>query len=186
MRGSTSDSNYTSSQITLEDMNSGKSWSFLNTNLNTLNFVSHHNSSNYESSFIIEHGAPSNSITINSEGNVGLGAWSSDHKLAVAGTIISEEIIVKLQSDWPDFVFSEDYLLPTLSEQEQYILKNNHLWGVPSSQDVTKNGIKIADMQSILLQKIEELTLYIIQQEKDIQILSQQIKKLKKITGDLK
>ena len=118
MRGSTSDSNYTNSQITLEDLNNGKSWSFLNTNSNRLTFVSHLNGNNYESSLIIEHGAPTNSLTINSEGNVGLGTWSSDHKLAVAGTIISEEIVVKLQSNWPDFVFSNDYHLPTLSEQE--------------------------------------------------------------------
>jgi hypothetical protein len=68
-------------------------------------------------------------------------------ELAVAGTIISEEIIVKLQSDWPDYVFSEDYLLPTLSEQEAFINKNNHLLGVPSRKDVKKNGVKIADMQ---------------------------------------
>ncbi len=186
LEGTVSSNNFSSTEVVLGDLVSGKTWSLLNTNLNTLTFVNHLNGTNYESSFRIEYGAPTNSLTINSEGNVGLGTWSSNHKLAVAGTIISEEIIVKLQSDWPDYVFSEDYLLPTLSEQEQYILKNNHLQGVPSSQDVIKNGIKIADMQSILLQKIEELTLYIIKQEKDIKILSHQVKELKKITGNSK
>jgi hypothetical protein len=186
MGGTVGSNNFSSTEIVLEDLINGKTWSLLNTNLNTLTFVNHLNGTDYESSFRIEYGAPTNSFTINSEGNVGLGTWSSGHKLAVAGTIISEEIIVKLQSDWPDFVFNEDYTLPTLSEQESYIRKNNHLYGVPSAVDVKANGVQIADMQSILLQKIEELTLYIIQQEKDIEILSDQVKELKKITGDLK
>ena len=69
----------------------------------------------------IDFSAPTNSLTINEYGNIGIGAWSSEHKLAVAGSIISEEVVVKLQSNWPDYVFSEDYDLTELSEVEKFI-----------------------------------------------------------------
>ena len=69
---------------------------------------------------------------------------------------------------WSDFVFGNDYNLLTLSEVEDYIDKNGHLPDIPSEAEVEENGINIGEMQAKLLQKIEELTLYVIQLEKEI------------------
>jgi hypothetical protein len=69
---------------------------------------------------------------------------------------------------WPDYVFEDSYNLLELSEVEQFINKNKHLPGIPSASEVEANGIDIGDMQSKLLLKIEELTLYIIKLEKRI------------------
>jgi cytoskeletal protein CcmA (bactofilin family) len=84
----------------------------------------------------------------------------------IGGTIFAKEVQVALEPDWPDFVFSKDYNLPSLSEVEQFIAKNQHLPNVPSAAAVEANGINLGEMNAILLQKIEELTLYIIQMEK--------------------
>ena len=69
---------------------------------------------------------------------------------------------------WPDYVFSNTYKLPTLKEVEEYILKNKHLENVPTAEEVEKNGINVYEINRILLQKIEELTLYTIQLEKRV------------------
>ena len=81
-----------------------------------------------------------------------------------------------MYADWADFVFEKDYDLPTLSEVEQFIQKNKHLPGVPSAKEVETNGMDVAETQAMLLQKIEELTLYIIQQQKEIELLKSKIK----------
>ncbi len=88
--------------------------------------------------------------------------------LAVAGKISAEEIEISLTTTWPDFVFSTAYELNTLAQVEEYISKYSHLPNVPSSEEVAEKGINIAEMDAILLQKIEELTLYTIAQQKQI------------------
>ncbi|PKP47552.1 MAG: hypothetical protein CVT95_05545 [Bacteroidetes bacterium HGW-Bacteroidetes-12] len=88
--------------------------------------------------------------------------------LAVAGKISAEEVEISFSSTWPDFVFSTSYELNTLAQVEEYITKHSHLPNVPSAEDVAKNGINIAEMDAILLQKIEELTLYTIAQQKQL------------------
>lgn len=88
--------------------------------------------------------------------------------LAVAGKISAEEVEVSLSSTWPDFVFSTSYELNTLAQVEEYINKHSHLPNVPSAEEVAEKGINIAEMDAILLQKIEELTLYAIAQQKQI------------------
>lgn len=93
---------------------------------------------------------------------------TSNYKLFVTGGILTEEVLVKLQSEWADYVFEPDYQLQDLNEVEQYITVNKHLEGVPSQADVKENGVKLGEMDSILLEKIEQLTLYIIQQQKEI------------------
>ena len=93
--------------------------------------------------------------------------------MAVKGKFITEEIKV-LQygtSGWPDFVFNKNYNLPSLKEVENYINTNGHLQNIPSACEVEENGILLGEMNAKLLQKIEELTLYIIKQEARIEKL---------------
>lgn len=100
----------------------------------------------------------------------------SDYQLAVEGKIVAEEIIVNITDwGWPDYVFEENYNLPTLNEVESHIKANKHLPGIPSANEVITNGANIGEVQVKLLQKIEELTLYLIEQDKKIQELQNQI-----------
>jgi len=122
---------------------------------------------------------PNNILGIYGEG-VGIGTEvTNGYKLAIAGNAVAEEIVVKLQQDWPDFVFSDGYELSSLSELEKSIDQNNHLPGIPSETEVTTNGIPLGKMQGKLLQKIEELTLYLIEQDKRITELEETISTLK-------
>ncbi|MEA4937000.1 MAG: hypothetical protein VB102_10205 [Paludibacter sp.] len=118
-------------------------------------------------------------LTINENGKVGIGTSviPSDYKLAVAGKIIAEEVVVKLQSNWPDYVFKPNYNLMPLHQVEQFVTANNHLPGIPSAAEVQNDGISMGEMQNKLLQKIEELTLYIIEQQKQIDELKKQVVK---------
>ncbi|GGF10321.1 hypothetical protein [Flavobacterium limi] len=95
------------------------------------------------------------------------------YTMAVKGRFITEEIKVKEygSSGWPDFVFAKNYKLPTLTEVENYINTNGHLQNIPSACEVEENGILLGEMNAKLLQKIEELTLYIIKQEARIEKL---------------
>lgn len=90
------------------------------------------------------------------------------YNLAVNGNIRAKEI--KVETGWADFVFAKDYPLPTLLETEKHIKEKGHLPGIPSAAEVEKNGIELGDMNKKLLQKIEELTLYLIEQNKTIQM----------------
>lgn len=92
------------------------------------------------------------------------------------GIARSREMILNLTNPWPDFVFEKDYSLMPLQELGTYIERNGHLPNVPSAMDVEKEGIAIGEMQGVLLQKIEELTLYLLEQEKRINELEQQLK----------
>jgi hypothetical protein len=97
---------------------------------------------------------------------------ASAYKLTVTGKIICEELKVKLVSSvWPDYVFDKKYKLPTLSDVEKFIAKNNHLPNIPSAAEVEKNGIEVGDMQKKMMEKIEELTLYIIDLQKQVDVL---------------
>ena len=103
----------------------------------------------------------------------------STYKLAVSGGILTEKVRVATNGTpfWADFVFDSTFKLKSLKEVEDFIKENKHLPDVPSTSDVTKNGIDLAETQAILLQKIEELTLYVIQQQKDINKLKKRIAK---------
>lgn len=90
--------------------------------------------------------------------------------LGIKGKLTSNEVLVKI-GGWSDFVFENNYKLPTLIEVENHIKKHGHLKDIPSASEVAKNGISLGEMNSKLLQKIEELTLYIISQEKKIEKL---------------
>ena len=106
-------------------------------------------------------------------GNVGIGTTSPDEKLTVDGKIHAREIIV--DTDIADFVFEDDYQLASLSEVEEFIEKEGHLPEIPCTAEVEENGVSLGEMNTKLLQKIEELTLYIIEQDKRIAELEKKV-----------
>lgn len=100
----------------------------------------------------------------------------SAYTLFVKGGILTEEVRIALKSGWADYVFASDYKLASLSEVEAFIKQNNHLPNVPSAAEVAENGIGLGDMSRIQQEKIEELTLYLIEQNKKIEELTEQVK----------
>lgn len=113
-------------------------------------------------------------------GNVGIGcAPNGGYALSIDGGLLSTKVSIIEVEDWPDYVFSKDHDLMSLDELELYIEKNSHLPSVPSREEVLKNGINVAQMNSVLLEKIEELTLYVIELQKQIEKQQNEIKELK-------
>lgn len=107
-------------------------------------------------------------LAIDVNGNIGIGTITPDTKLAVNGTIHTKEVKVDLLAPMvPDYVFAKDYKLKTLQEVENYIKEYNHLPEIPSAAEFEKNGLMLAEMNMSLLQKIEELTLYLIETKKE-------------------
>ncbi len=106
----------------------------------------------------------------------GIGTNRPDSELTVKGSIHAEEVKVDLSVPAPDYVFEPDYNLTSLEDIEKYILSNKHLPEIPSSKEMEVNGIQLGEMNMLLLKKIEELTLYIIEQEKRIKKLENQPK----------
>jgi hypothetical protein len=111
-------------------------------------------------------------------GNVGIGTLTTTtgYKLSVNGSIRAKELVV--ESGWADYVFAKNYKLRPLTEVESYIKTNNHLPDVPSATEVQANGVKLGEMQTTLLQKIEELTLYTIESNKQIIALQEKVNAL--------
>ena len=125
-------------------------------------------------------------VFIGASGFVGIGTnMTGSHKLAVEGSIGAREIRVEA-TGWSDFVFSSDYELRTLEEVEDYIHQNKHLPEIPGEAEVMERGINLGEMNAKLLQKIEELTLYLIEQNKQNQVQQELIEQLKKEVAVLK
>src|SRR5690606_19252260 len=122
-------------------------------------------------------------MTIRSSGSVGIGTSSPDAKLTVKGNIHTNEVKVDLLGAVaPDYVFENDYNLKPLNEVENYITKEKHLPNIPSAKNMEIDGILLKEFNLKLLEKIEELTLYTIQQEKkleQVELLKEEIKTLK-------
>ncbi|MGN7812450.1 hypothetical protein [Flavobacterium sp. 22076] len=119
-------------------------------------------------------------IRILRNGNIGIGITNPKNKLDVNGAIHSQEVKVDMDG-WSDFVFKKDYILPTLEEVEKHIIEKGHLENIPSEEEVLKNGINLGEINAKLLQKIEELTLYIIELKKENEIIKKDILKLKQL-----
>lgn len=130
---------------------------------------------------ITASGSAYGNLIINpSGGNVGIGTNApGSFKLAVEGKIGAREIKVTAQSPWPDYVFSPTYKLKPLFSLEDYIKKNNHLPSMPSAQEVKSDGIELGQMNGKLLEKIEELTLYVIKLNRKIDKQQKEIDHLK-------
>lgn len=114
-------------------------------------------------------------------GNVGIGAINktTTYKLLVEGMIGARKIKVT-QAAWSDYVFNKDYKLPTLQEVEAYVQANHHLPDVPSADSVTTHGLDLGEMNNILLKKLEEQTLYLIELNKKVNAVQAENERLKK------
>ena len=142
-------------------------------------------------------GAPSTILSVTTDGSSGPGSGSSTsvwseanttasydgevavgtasvplgYKMAIDGKLITEEVRVELSSSsgtWPDYVFSENYDLPSLEDIQKHVQEKGHLPNIPSAQEVEANGVELGEMNRLLLEKIEELTLHVIQLKKEI------------------
>jgi hypothetical protein len=115
-------------------------------------------------------------MVINDDGNIGIGTLQpGSFKLAVEGKIGAREIQVTLANPFPDYVFDSKYKLRSLYNLENYISQNKHLPGIPSAAEVEKNGgIELGQMNTKLLEKIEELTLYVIELNKKVEKLEKE------------
>lgn len=112
------------------------------------------------------------------DNRVGIGTQNPQYKLDVKGGIRAQEVVV--ETTGADFVFADDYQLRPLSEVKAFIAENKHLPEIQSAQEMQENGVSVSELQTRLLQKIEELTLYILQQDETIQELRQEVELLKK------
>jgi len=119
-----------------------------------------------------------------SNGNVGIGTTTPDQKLTVNGIVHASEVQIDLSVPAPDYVFEKNYPLPSLKQIEKYISSYMHLPDVPAAKEMEANGVNVGEMNMMLLKKVEELTLYIIEQQKQIDELKKVV--YRKTSGELK
>lgn len=135
-------------------------------------------------------------LTINNQGQMKVGTKTitsgshTDYKLSVDGKLVAQDIYVISPSStsdvWADYVFEKDYKLKSLEEVEKYISKNKHLPEVPTTAEVMENGINLGKMDALLLKKIEELTLHMIDIKKEVNTLKKENTELKKENNKIK
>lgn len=123
----------------------------------------------YDNLGCLDGGMCASRFTIMDNGNVGIGINNPADKLAVNGQIRAREIKVEA-TGWPDYVFSPKYSLPSLDNVASYIKANGHLPGIPSAENIDSDGVALGEMNKLLLKKIEELTLYLIEKEKQLML----------------
>lgn len=109
---------------------------------------------------------------------IGTSSFATDYLVNIGGKLIAEEVRVQVEGAWPDYVFEDDYALPSLDQVAKSIQENHHLPGIPSAQEVEEKGIHLGEMQKAMMEKIEELTLYIIELDKKNQELESQLKRI--------
>jgi hypothetical protein len=114
-------------------------------------------------------------------GNVGINTTDTKgYKFAVNGNAIATSMTVKLYANWPDYVFKPSYQLPSLTEVKTFIDQNQHLPDMPSEAEVAKDGLNLGEMNKLLVKKMEEMTLYMIEAKEEINELKKQVQDLKK------
>ena len=115
-------------------------------------------------------------MTLLPNGNFGIGTINPTYPLAVNGVIRCKE--VRVETNWADYVFDEKYKLPSLESVSSFIKENKHLQGIPAASDIKKNGLAVGEVQTKMMEKIEELSLYIIDLNTIIHDLTSRIKQL--------
>lgn len=127
------------------------------------------------SSFRVTNSANAELFRVLGNGNIGIGMNNPQSRLSVNGDVFSKKVKVN-QTGWPDYVFKSDYRLLPLERLEAYILLHKHLPGIVTEQEVSANGLDLGDNQAALLKKIEELTLYLIEQNKKLEEQNSRLK----------
>lgn len=155
---------------------------YIPTGVSGLNFWKPNGSNNFGNyfMFLADNGKVSIGLDPNEVNTFNNITYNGDYKLYVKTGILTEKVKIALRSseDWADYVFNEDYNLLKLDEVEKHIKENGHLPNVPNAEEVFQKGIDVAKMDAKLLEKIEELTLYIIEQNKRLDSQEERIKKL--------
>ncbi len=146
-------------------------------------FITHPNTGNFAKTMTHANFIAGTKMIIKNNGRVGIGTTVPDSKLTVKGKIHAEEVKVDLNVPGPDYVFDKDYTLTSLAAIEKYILENKHLPGIPSAMEMETNGINLSEMNMKLLEKVEELTLHLISQHKEINALKTELNTLKTKNG---
>lgn len=121
-----------------------------------------------------------NDLVIDGGGNIGVGTLTPDQKLSVNGTIHSKSVLIDLNG-WSDYVFKKDYQLRPLNEVKAYIEENQHLPEIPSELEMIKKGLDVSEMNKLLMKKVEELTLYLIQKEEQLKKQQEQIEQQQQV-----
>jgi hypothetical protein len=119
--------------------------------------------------------------------NIAIGTSNPQgYKLAVNGTAIFTKAKVKTAGTWPDYVFGKNYQLPDLKELGEYLQTHHHLPGIPDQDAVQRDGIDISEHAAAMLKKVEELTLYVIQQDKQLSEQNARLESQQKEIDELK
>ncbi|MGB4844668.1 MAG: hypothetical protein WBP16_09395 [Ferruginibacter sp.] len=149
--------------------NSNQSFGYLNFSLNSATIQANNEMSIHTAG---------NGIKFHSSGELSMGGntKANNYFLSVHGRFIATQVTEQAVNNWPDYVFEKDYKLKTLSEVKQFIAENKHLPNIPSAAEIEKTGVSLGDMSKRLMEKIEELTLYILQQQEQIDELKKKIK----------
>ncbi|MGF7075120.1 hypothetical protein [Mucilaginibacter sp. 3215] len=125
-------------------------------------------------------------LNINDNGmSIGTQTMPSGYKLAVNGSAIVTSLTIKLNSNWPDYVFKPSYQLPSLTEVKTYIDQNQHLPEIPSADEIAKDGLNVGEMNKLLMKKVEELTLYLIEKDQQDKQKDKQLEELRKRMAQL-
>jgi hypothetical protein len=120
-------------------------------------------------------------FTIDNSGNVGINTTNIyGYQLAINGTAIATSMTVKAYANWPDYVLKKNYPLPSLIEVKTYIDQNHHLPEIPSEKEIAKDGLNLGEMNKLLIKKVEELTLYLIEIDKQIKEQNEKLIQLEK------